>query len=335
MLELIDIMRLKPTISIIIPVYGVERYIAKCIESIKRQTFTDFEAILINDGTKDGSIQAAREMIGEDDRFIILCKENGGQGSARNMGLDYAKGDYIAFIDSDDYVDSEYLQKMYKQITLSGSEVCTCNVLYVDENGISIKEHINYPEKYIDNNDYLLAMSYISGFMCDKLFSSSVFSGMRFDERVRTYEDAHFVFKLIYNKKITKVDGFLYNYLQRVGSTCNSLPKTFIKDRVAVKNTQNDFVIINKLPLNSDYMRYVYLKTFVFFCVVHIARYSNDYSRHIKVFMREVDKSQFRLKDIFFIFAKERKVGLSLLLFKISPLMFMFFSRFWFRNNTA
>src|SRR5690554_7960613 len=83
-----------PKISVIIPVYGVEKYITKCIESIKNQTFTNFEAILINDGTKDNSVAVAEDAIGGDDRFIILHKENGGQGSARNLGLDNARGDY-------------------------------------------------------------------------------------------------------------------------------------------------------------------------------------------------------------------------------------------------
>src|SRR5690554_7019478 len=78
-----------PKISVIIPVYGVEKYITKCIESIKNQTFTNFEAILINDGTKDNSVAVAEDAIAGDDRFIILHKENGGQGSARNRSEEH------------------------------------------------------------------------------------------------------------------------------------------------------------------------------------------------------------------------------------------------------
>src|SRR5690554_1320463 len=146
-----------PKISIIIPVYGVEKYIAKCIESIKNQTFTNFEAILINDGTKDNSVAVAEQAIAGDDRFIILHKENGGQGSARNLGLDNARGDYIAFIDSDDWVEPRYLQAMHEKITEEDADVCTCDVLYVDINGKTVREFKNNPLGYYENNDYLMA----------------------------------------------------------------------------------------------------------------------------------------------------------------------------------
>lgn len=115
-----------PKISVIIPVYGVEKYIAKCIESIKVQTFTDFEVFLINDGTKDNSVAVAEDAIAGDERFIILHKKNGGQGSARNLGLDNARGDYIAFIDSDVWVEPRYLQAMYEKITEEDADVCIC-----------------------------------------------------------------------------------------------------------------------------------------------------------------------------------------------------------------
>src|SRR5690554_251784 len=208
-----------PKISVIIPVYGVEEYIAKCIESIKNQTFTNFEAILINDGTKDNSVAVAEQAIAGDKRFIILHKENGGQGSARNLGLDNARGKFIAFIDSDDWVEPDYLKAMYEKIISENADVCTCDVSLLSSKGNLEKIFKSNPEKYFSRGDFLNAYFYVSNWMWDKLFKKEVFDGMRFDPEVRTFEDAHFVFRVIYNKKITSVSDNLYNYVQHVGST--------------------------------------------------------------------------------------------------------------------
>ena len=86
-----------PLVSIIIPVYKVEKYIEKCMQSLLDQTYDNFEALVVDDGSPDSSITLAKELVGNDSRFIFFEKENGGQGSARNLGLDHAKGEYIAF----------------------------------------------------------------------------------------------------------------------------------------------------------------------------------------------------------------------------------------------
>lgn len=213
-----------PKITIIVPVYGVEQHIAKCIESIKAQTFTDFEAILINDGTKDNSVAVAEKAIAGDKRFVILHKENGGQGSARNLGLDKAQGDYIAFIDSDDWVESNYLKAMYEKIVAENADVCTCDVLYVDINGKTEREFKNNSQGYYENNDYLMACWYISNFMWDKLFKREVFDDQRFDTSLRTNEDVYLLFELLYQKKIVSAPQFLYNYLQRPAATSKGAP---------------------------------------------------------------------------------------------------------------
>ena len=97
-------MKQSPLISIIVPVYNVEDYIRPCLDSILAQTYTNFEAILVDDGSKDGSGSVCDEYAEKDSRFIVVHKENGGVSSARNKGLEIAKGEYIAFVDSDDWI---------------------------------------------------------------------------------------------------------------------------------------------------------------------------------------------------------------------------------------
>lgn len=327
-------MSIKPVISIIIPVYGVEKYIAKCIESIKAQTFKNFEAILINDGTKDNSVEIAEQTIAGDERFIILHKENGGQGSARNLGLDNACGEYIAFIDSDDWVEPDYLKVMYEKITIEDADICTCGVKVLSEEE-KIEKHFNSNvDKYLSEKDFLNVFYYVSNWMWDKLFKKEVFDYMRFDPTIRTFEDSHFCFRLIFGKKITSTYEYLYNYIQHVGSTSNDVKPSYLKDRLAVYQTQIEFAKKNNIT-NKKYLIHLYLKTFLFFCITTYARFSKNYNFDIKKLKREIDYQQYNYKNILFMIRKEKKAGLSLLLFKISPKVFRLFARFWFRNKTA
>lgn len=318
-----------PKVSVIIPVYGVEKHIAKCIESIKVQTFTNFEAILINDGTKDNSVAVAEDAIAGDERFIILHKENGGQGSARNLGLDNARGDYIAFIDSDDWVEPRYLQAMYEKITEEDADICTCDVRLLSPEGSLEKEFVSLVDKYKETNDILNSGYFISNWFWDKLYRKNIFSHHRFDLNVRTFEDTHLLFRVVYGNKLTSVHEYLYNYIQHQGSTSHDLKPSYLQDRVAVKNKQLEFAKEHGVD-DAKYLLHVYLKTFIYFCIKTFSRYSKNYSEDIKKLKVEIDADKFTFKNIFFMIKKEKKAGLSLLLFKISPQAFRLFARFWF-----
>ena len=102
-----------PKISVIVPVYNVEKYLRRCLESIKNQTFTDWQAICVNDGSPDNSAQILQEFANADARFVIVNKENGGLSDARNVGMQYATGDYVLFVDSDDFIHPQTLEIAY------------------------------------------------------------------------------------------------------------------------------------------------------------------------------------------------------------------------------
>lgn len=324
-------------ISVIIPVYGVEDYIEKCIQSLLNQTHKNFEALIIDDGSLDNSIKIAKNLIKEDPRFIFLEKENGGQASARNLGLDNAKGAFIAFLDSDDYIEPNYLSELYGKIQAEHADIATCNINFVDLKGNITRKFINNVEEYYKSKDFLLCKYHISTFVWDKLFRANLFNNMRFDNNIRTYEDAHFTFKVVYNKKIVHVDHFLHNYVQRPGSTSHDLKPTYIQDRIAVKNSHLNFAEQHRssFPECSSYINFCYLKTFIYFTATNLARYSKNYSEDIITLTKEIDPKVFTFKNILSLIKTEPKVGLSLFLFKISPTLFQYLVKIWFRNAVA
>ena len=126
-----------PKVSVIVPFYNVEDYIEKCIKSLLNQTLDDLEIILVNDGSKDNSESIAKKYLNEYPKKIIyLEKENGGLGDARNYGIPYAKGEYIAFIDSDDYVEKDMYEQMLKKAEEEQSDMVECDFWweYSEEN---------------------------------------------------------------------------------------------------------------------------------------------------------------------------------------------------------
>src|SRR5690554_5458849 len=160
-----------PIISVIVPVYGVEKYIAKCLLSIQQQTFTDFECIVVDDGSPDSSTEIGRKAVGEDDRFIFVSKPNGGLASARNFGLDRAKGHF---------------------------DICIFGLNYIDEMG-NILDKV-YPRKHIaENTDLLLTYSSIVELVSvSKLYSKKHLENTRFDEEILTYEDVTFSLRAMF-----------------------------------------------------------------------------------------------------------------------------------------
>ena len=122
-----------PKISVIVPVYNVDKYLRKCLDSIVNQTFTDMEIICINDGSTDKSLNILEEYASKDNRIIIINQENQGQGVARNRGIDAASGEYISFIDSDDFIELDMLETIYNKIKQTGVDVVQFDYQMCDE----------------------------------------------------------------------------------------------------------------------------------------------------------------------------------------------------------
>ena len=143
-------------ISIIVPVYGVEEYIVKCIDSLVNQTYKDIEIIVVDDGTKDNSIKLIEDNF-NDKRIKIYHKKNGGLASARNYGITKATSEYLFFVDSDDYIDKNCLKEMYETIKKDKSNLVICDYYKLYEDGK--KEHIPIIPHYDEKNNKMSVIS--------------------------------------------------------------------------------------------------------------------------------------------------------------------------------
>ena len=119
-----------PKVSVIIPVYNVEKYLSECLDSVVNQTLKDIEIICVNDGSPDGSAAILEEYAQKDNRIKVITQENRGLSEARNSGLKIASGEYIAFLDSDDYIDLKFFEQLYKRGIESNSDVVVCENIY-------------------------------------------------------------------------------------------------------------------------------------------------------------------------------------------------------------
>lgn len=269
-----------PLVSIIIPVYKVEKYIEKCMQSLLDQTYENFEALVVDDGSPDNSITLAKELVGDDSRFIFLEKENGGQGSARNLGLDHAKGDYIAFLDSDDSYTADMLQVVVDEFAKEDDiDVLTFGINYVDEDGtLTLKKSPN-TLYFTTSKDVLLLRRTANNYFCDKAYKRDVLKHHRFSSFVKTYEDVDLMYQVLYGCKIKSIPNCLYNYTQRIGSTTWSLPKTFINDKKEiVKNAEIFLKEKGIYEQFKDYYAIYYLAEMYYKPLLKIANFSENYS---------------------------------------------------------
>ena len=212
-------------ISIIVPVYNVEKFLNRCVASIARQTYKYLEIILVDDGSFDKSPEICNEWREKDERIKIVHKKNGGLSDARNAGLAIATGEYIAFVDSDDWIHSEYIEQMYSAIKKYKTNVAACDIsrVYTDE----INEEIKIPTVKCYSTEQALE-SLINGGIVravawNKLYHKMLLKDESF-EVGRYHEDEFFTYRILAkSKKIVYVNAKLYFYYQREGSIMNSI----------------------------------------------------------------------------------------------------------------
>lgn len=217
-------------ISVIIPTYNVESFIKECIDSIEYQTYKNLEILLIDDGSTDNSGDICDEYALKNNRIKVIHKNNGGLSDARNVGIDLAQGDYIAFIDSDDFIYPEYFEYLYELISKNNADMSSCQPILVDESGntmstlITEKDHIeivsgreNCMAEYVISNK-------INTTAWGNLYKTSLFkkSGIRYPVG-KYHEDVFTTYRIIdLCEKIVVGNRKLYAYRQRGGSIINS-----------------------------------------------------------------------------------------------------------------
>ena len=214
-----------PLISVIVPVYNVRAYLENCVRSVQRQSFGDWELILVDDGSADGSDSLAAELAAEDPRIGFLSRPGGGVGAARNAGLDAARGDYIAFLDSDDAYEPGHLETLLSLAADAGADVAAAGAVAVDESGELLRRMIPLPGRYSGAGGILEAFFLRSDglYSCwNKLFHRQTVGEIRFTAHTRA-EDALFCARVLERAGVYAVtDDPTYRYLRRTSSVTMS-----------------------------------------------------------------------------------------------------------------
>ncbi len=237
-------------ISVIVPVYKVEQYIIRCLESISKQTFANFEILAIDDGSPDHSADKIKEYQAKESRLQYYYKKNGGLGSARNYGIHRAKGKYICFIDSDDYIDPYYLEKLYQEAVSTNADIVCCALQQVNDS--TIINVLPVDEESI--------WSFETPSACNKLFRRQLFvdNQIYFPEAL-WYEDLATIPKLLMiAHRVAIIKEPLYNYYVNAQSITHTYTKK-VMDMEKVLQTLRTFYEQKKLEQYYYNMEYIHL----------------------------------------------------------------------------
>ncbi len=300
-----------PEISIIIPVYNTEAHIETCIKSILEQTFTDFECIIVDDGSTDNAIALVKAMTGEDDRFkVFQHTQNRGQGIARNTGIAKAKGAYISFIDSDDYVHRDFLKILYDLIKKYQAKISICNIVFVSESNTQI----TWIKNHLSASNSHQAIIHIFkekglGVVVNRLYKKELFDNVKFP--TGKYEDTPFLIAMLIENEVGEVpytDKPLYNYLMREGSTTKTVNNNQMDDFI-----NNSIINIQQLlkqsqdceTLQEAYYRYWHWSIIL----GHISTfplYSASPVEDILLFLGKLEKHNLKLNQLPWLILTDR-----------------------------
>ena len=210
------------TVSMIIPVYNVRDYLRKCLDSVAAQTYQALEVIIVNDGSPDDSLEIILEYTAKNPHFHCFTIENRGQGGARNYGLEQASGEYIMYLDSDDYIAPNCVEALVTALETTGSDMAVANCYDVREDGSIIEAYRNAYTNAVTNLDSEPEILFNRVAPWGKLYKRELLDGLEFACRV-WYEDMRLIPKIYLRaKQVCYIEDSLVYYVQRSGSTMNN-----------------------------------------------------------------------------------------------------------------
>ena len=236
-------------ISVIVPVYNVEKYLKRCVTSILNQSYKNFEVVLVDDGSTDNSGKICDEMQGADSRIIAYHTKNGGLSAARNFGIEKASGDYIAFVDSDDFIKPDFLMQLISAMRQTNADIAACGYEMYFNKLLSFSVVGNKNAVYTNNKaikSLFMGEKTVDVMAWNKLYKKSLFYDEICYPKGLLHEDVATTYKLLYkSKQIAYVALPLYCYFQRKGSIVGS--GSFNEKRLSlIKTVDNIKPIIKK-----------------------------------------------------------------------------------------
>lgn len=267
-------------ISVIVPVYKVEKYIKKCVDSILAQSFSDFELWLVDDGSPDKCGKICDEYALLDNRIKVIHKKNGGLSDARNAALDVMIGKYVLFVDSDDWIAHDTLEIMYNALKRTGARVATGNIVAVYEDGTEKEFYSPVKEETVLHGEELLT-TLLRPNACNRLYAADIFKDLRYPVG-RLYEDV-----FVYHKILEQIDSMVltgknsYYYLIRSGSIMHteySIKFTDIVDAIYDRANWLDKIGQNKLA--DETRLFVYSQVSVAYA--HLDKNNDEHFKRLK-----------------------------------------------------
>lgn len=240
----------QPLVSVIVPIYKVEPYLRRCLDSIVNQTYTNLEIILIDDGSPDACPQICDEYAARDNRIVVIHKENGGLSDARNAGLDICKGEYISFIDSDDWVDEKYIEMLLDLAVKENADIAVASCQYVSDNPLQGKKMFSSAFGKISYENILIEIfgkqnpSFVAAW--GKIFRRSLIRQFKFPKG-KIHEDEYLNYQWFFKaRKIVCEPNSIYYYFLRADSITGSASKY---NKIEILSQQYNFFVRNALKL--------------------------------------------------------------------------------------
>lgn len=291
-------------ISIIVPIYNIEKYLKKCIESIIEQTYKDIEIILVDDESQDESGTISDEYAKKDERIKVYHKKNGGLSDARNFGIEKATGDFIMFVDGDDYIKPAMCEILLRALIENDADVSICNYQYVSENPQDVKRWEKQNLSQPIRNEVITGRSVIEEKFCEekhwywvvawnKLYKKDIFKDIRFPYG-KIHEDEFIIFDVFNSvNKLACVEADLYCYVQREGSIMNQ------EYNIKRLDAAEAFIKRASKMIDAEYSKQIIFKTLCEFIssillVFRYEKYENDlYKKRFRTLLKQYRKIGF------------------------------------------
>lgn len=274
-------------VSIIVPIYNVEAYLERCLTSLVNQSLNEIEIICVNDGSKDNSQAIVNEFVEKYPTLVIgLIKENGGLSDARNYGIKYATGEYVAFIDSDDWIDLNMMQDLYYAANMTHSDIAVSDMEYVYDNGNTVfSSGGDFTLVEIEENPAIIM---INNSACNKIYRRDLFENIEFYKGI-WYEDLATVPKLIsISKRMVKVNKPHYKYFQRWNSIVHTQNLKVFDIYTALKTVIEFLTEIGQYKLYKSYIEDLYITHGADLTTVRIKDFDNERIDYLKRNMKEL-----------------------------------------------
>lgn len=324
-------------VTVIIPVYNAEKYLEECVESILVQTYKNLEIILINDGSKDKSLEICKVLSSRDERIIVVDKNNAGVSKARNSGLRVAKGEFVIFVDADDYVADTYVEKMLKKSLKSNADIVFCGYSVLNSSVVLNDTEIlnklcgNVTKKEIVKSVIDTSSDRLFGYVWRTLFKKGILENIFFDETTKISEDFMFLLMAIENAKVIDiVPEEMYYYRCNDGSATAKYMPTLLDDMNKINKWMYENICKDDIDYRMGYhccVANTYLRA-----IQNVCRSGTNYSLKERIRYAKCIKEQFNYREHISIalsnnkLSKKNHISLKVLELGLDPLYIILFS---------